>query len=63
MDKEIQKIIDAIKINIEVAKVNGKPIIAEVSMNEKSKEYIANLISEYGNTRYQLGLEYGAGCP
>jgi hypothetical protein len=63
MDKEIQKIVDAIKINVEIAKVDGKPLIAEVSMNDKSKEYIANLILEYGNTRYLQDLEYGAGCP
>lgn len=63
MDKEIQKIVDAIKINIEIAKVNGKPIIAEVSMNDKSKEYIAMLILEYGNSRYQEGLEFGYNCP
>ena len=60
MDKEIQKIVDAIKINVEIAKVDGKPLIAEVSMNEKSKEYIAQLILEYGNKRYEDGVEYGA---
>ena len=59
MDKEIQKIVDSIKINVEVAKVNSKPLIAEVSMNEKSKEYIAKLIKEYGNLRYEEGFNYG----
>lgn len=57
MDKEIQKIVDAIKINVEIAKVDGKPLIVEVSLNDKSKEYIAKLIKEYGNIRYQEGLE------
>lgn len=60
MDKEIQKIVDAIKINVKIAKVDGKPLIAEVSMNDKSKEYIAKLILEYGNKRYEDGVEYGA---
>ena len=32
--EEVQTIVDAIKINIEIAKVDGKPLIAEVSMNE-----------------------------
>lgn len=59
MDDKIKQIVDAIKINIELAKVNGKPLIAEVSMNEKSKEYIANLIKEYGDRRYEDGVEYG----
>ena len=52
MITEIKTIVDAIKINIEIAKVDGKPLIAEVSMNEKSKEYIAQLIEEYGNQCY-----------
>jgi len=55
MIEEIQIIVDAIKINIEIAKVDGKPLIAEVSMNEKSKEYIAQLIEEYGNRCYLDG--------
>lgn len=53
--EEVQTIVDAIKINIEIAKVDGKPLIAEVSMNEKSKEYIAQLIEEYGNRCYLDG--------
>jgi hypothetical protein len=61
MDKKIKQIVDAIKINIEIAKVDGKPLIAEVSMNEKSKEYIANLIKKYGDKRYNDGVKYG-GC-
>ena len=59
MGKEVQKIVDAIKINIEVAKVDGKPIIAEVSMDDKSKKYIASLIEDYGNFCYQIGLNQG----
>jgi hypothetical protein len=56
MDKEIKKIVDAIKINVEIAKVDGKPLLVEVSMNEKSKEYVANLIKEYGDKRYEEGF-------
>ena len=52
MITEIKTIVDAIKINVEIAKVDGKPLIAEVSMNEKSKKYIAQLIEEYGNQCY-----------
>ena len=55
MITEIKTIVDAIKINIEIAKVDGKPLMAEVSMNEKSKEYIAQLIEEYGNNCYLDG--------
>ena len=55
MKREIEIIVDAIKINIEIAKVNGKPLMAEVSMSEKSKEYIAKLIEEYGNSCYLDG--------
>ena len=59
MKEEIKKIVDAIKINIEIAKVDGKPLLAEVSMNEKSKEYIANLILEYGINEYKKGVSDG----
>lgn len=59
VDEKIKQIVDAIKINIEIAKVDGKPLIAEVSMNEKSKEYITTLIKEYGDRRYADGVEYG----
>lgn len=59
MKEEIKKIVDAIKINIEIAKVDGKPLFAEVSMNEKSKEYIANLILEYGIKQYKKGVSDG----
>lgn len=55
MIPEIQKIVDAIKINVEIAKIDGKPIIAEVSMSENSKKYIALLIEEYGNKCYLDG--------
>jgi len=55
MTPEIQKIVDAIKINVEIAKIDGKPIIAEVSMNEKSKQYMFQLIEEYGNRCYLDG--------
>ena len=56
MNEDIQKIIDAIKINVEIAKVNGKPIIAEVTMNESSKKYISDLIENYGDSCYNKGL-------
>jgi len=59
MDDKIKQIVDAIKINVEIAKVDGKPLIAEVSMNEKSKEYIAELIALYGESRYLDGVEHG----
>ena len=59
MKEEIKKIVDSIKINIEIAKVDGKPLLAEVSMNEKSKEYIANLILEYGIKEYEKGVSDG----
>jgi hypothetical protein len=59
MDDKIKQIVDAIKINIEIAKVDGKPLFAEVSMNEKSKKYIAELIALYGESRYLDGVEYG----
>lgn len=62
MNEEIKKIVDAIKINIEIAKVNGKPVIAEVSPNDKSKEYIASLIEQYGNQCYEYGRKYGRDC-
>lgn len=61
MDKEIKKIVDAIKINVEIAKVDGKPLIAEVSMNDKSKEYIADLILQYGVKRYKQGVAESLG--
>ena len=56
MKEEKKKIVDAIKINIEIAKVNAKPLLAEVSMNENSKKYIANLILEYGIKEYKKGV-------
>ena len=59
MEEKIKQIVDAIKINVEIAKIDDKPLIAEVSMNEKSKEYIATLIKEYGDSRYADGVEYG----
>ena len=55
MNKEIEKILNAIKINVEIAKINNKPILAEVLMDDKSKEYIGNLILEYGNKCYNKG--------
>ena len=58
MDDKIKQIVDAIKINVEIAKVDGKPLIAEVSMNEKSKKYIAELIALYGEIRYLEGVEH-----
>lgn len=57
MNQEIKKIVDAIKINIEIASINGKPLIAEVTMNENSKKYIESLIMEYGFNQYKLGKE------
>lgn len=59
MDEKIKQIVDAIKINVEIAKVYGKPLIVEVSMNEKSKQYIAELIALYGESRYLEGVECG----
>jgi hypothetical protein len=59
MNKEVENIVNQIKINVGIAQVNGNPIIAEVSMNEKSKEYISNLIIEYGKKMYNLGIKNG----
>ena len=59
MKKEVENIVNQIKINVGIAQVNGNPIIAEVSMNEKSKEYISNLIIEYGKKMYNLGIKNG----
>ena len=59
MNYKVKQIVDEIKINVEIGKVDGKPLIVEVSMNDKSKEYIAELISIYGDGRYLEGIEYG----
>ena len=58
MNADIKVIVDSIKINVEIAKVDGKPLMAEVSMNDKSKEYIASLIEEYGTKKFNEGKEY-----
>lgn len=54
-----KQIISEIKINIELAKVNGKPLLAEVSMDQKSQEYIEKLIREYAQSEYLRGIEDG----
>lgn len=55
-------IVDAIKINVEIAKIDGKPIYAEVSMSEKSKDYIESLIVDYAKSEYERGLKSKKVC-
>ena len=56
MNQEILNIVDAIKIIIPIATVNGKDVKAEVSPCEVSKKYLYDLIEEYGNLQYNKGL-------
>jgi hypothetical protein len=52
------EIVKEIKIVVPILKTEGgTPINAEVSMNEKSQKYIADLIREWGNKRYEKGVE------
>jgi hypothetical protein len=54
------EIVKEIKIVVPILKTEGgTPINAEVSMNEKSQKYIADLIREWGNKRYEDGIEHG----
>jgi hypothetical protein len=44
------EIVKEIKIIVPILKTaNGQPINAEVNMNEKSQNYIADLIRSWGN--------------
>jgi len=54
------EIVKEIKIVVPILKTEGgTPINAEVSMNEKSQKRIADLIREWGNKRYEEGVEDG----
>lgn len=63
MITEIKKIVDAIKLNVEVAKIDDKPVILEISMDKKSKNHIAQLIEEYAKFYYQSQSLSWKFCP
>lgn len=56
MRKEIRDIVDQIKIMVELGRTSSGPITAEVSMGEPSKLYIGRLIQEYGDKRFEEGV-------
>ena len=67
MEQEIKLIVDTIKINVEVPtemvieiSIDDNPLAVQVTMDEKSKEYIANFIREYGVACYQNGVDHAA---
>jgi hypothetical protein len=54
------EIVKEIKIVVPIMKIgDGQPINAEVSMNEKSQKYIADLIRAWGHKRYEDGIKDG----
>jgi len=54
------EIVKEIKIVVPIMKTgDGQSINAEVSMNEKSQKYIADLIRAWGNKRYEDGVDDG----